>query len=97
MDPVQVLGERLTWLDKYLISVRKEWLDPCDHPTINTQPMECQQEPLMINLIKCLAEVHDYDIRLAALIESIIQILSELDQLCIAAYPALKTTLILEE
>ena len=56
---------------------------------VNTKPMEFQQEPLMVYLIKCLAEVHDYDICLTTLrIESIMHILSEMDQLCFTADPA---------
>ena len=60
--------------------------------------MEFQQEPLMISLIKCLAEVHDYDIGLTTLlIKSVIKVLCELDQLCFAADPASEAMLILEE
>ena len=51
----------------------------------------------MINLIKCLAEVHDYGISLATLLKSVIKVLCELDQLCFAADPALEAMLILEE
>ena len=52
----------------------------------------------MINLIKCLAEVHDYDIGLTTLlIKSVIKVLCELDQPCFAADPASEAMLILEE
>ena len=53
----------------------------------------------MINFIKCLAEIHDYDVRLASLVTGVIQIprLSELNKLSYTAYTITKTMLILEE
>ena len=60
--------------------------------------MEFQQELLMINFIKCLADVHDYDISVATLlVKSVIKVLCELDQLCFAANSASAAMLILEE
>ena len=44
-----------------------------------TESMELQQKPLVVNFIKCLAEVHDFDISLSSLVQGVIQVLSELD------------------
>ena len=44
-----------------------------------TESMELQQKPLVVNFIKCLAEVYDYDISLFSLVQGVIQVLSELD------------------
>ena len=53
MGLVQILGERLTGLDKNLIFHHPEQhTEFCDHPTVNTQPVESQQEPLMVYLVK---------------------------------------------
>ena len=60
--------------------------------------MEFQQEPLIINLIKSLTQVHDYNISLTTLlVKSGIKVLCELNQLCFEASPAPEAMLILEE
>ena len=57
----------------------------CDLPDMKdliheiTVVLELQQKPLMVNFIKCLAEVHDYDIGLSSLAQGVIQVLRELD------------------
>ena len=43
--------------------------------------MELQQQPMMIDLIKGFAEVHDNDIILTTIIKSIGKVLDELDKL----------------
>ena len=60
--------------------------------------MMFQHELLIINLIKCLGDVHDFDISLATLlVKSVIKVFCELDQLCYAATSASAAMPILEE
>ena len=72
-------------------------MDPCDDNGVNAESMELQQKPLMVNLIKGLAKVHDYHICLSLLVECVIEVLCELNQLGLAAYSAPKSMLILKK
>ena len=51
--------------------------------------MELKQKPLLVNFIKCLAEVHGYDISLSSLVQGVMQDLlcfcSVLCLLCLCA------------
>ena len=58
--------------------------------------MELQQKPLKVNFIKCLAKVHDYDIRLSSLVQGVIQVLSELDKLGLTTDPTPKPMLVMK-
>ena len=55
----------------WVLSERNDWIHVIT-PFVNTQSTEFQQEPLMIYFVKHLAKVHDYDISLVALVESIV-------------------------
>ena len=44
-----------------------------------TKSMGLQQKPLLVNFIKCLNEVHDYDTSLSSLVQGVMQVLRELD------------------
>ena len=107
MDPALILGEHLTKQDKHpmfhhleqhTVICLKGMTGSMPSPRVDTQPMEFQQEPLMINLINCLTENHDYDMSLSTFfVYIIIEVLGELDQLCFAANLASEAMLILEE
>ena len=49
-------------------------------PLVDNKSMEFEQEPLMINFIRDLAEIHDYDVSLASLVKGVIQTLCELNK-----------------
>ena len=70
--------------------------DPCNHSCVYTQSMELQQKPLMVNCIKCLAEVHDYDIILSSLVQGVIQVLRKLDELGLTTDPTPKPMLVVK-
>ena len=72
-------------------------MDPADNLVVNAESMELQQKPLVADLVKGLAEVHDYYISLAFLIKRVVEILCKLNELSLAAYSASETMLILEE
>ena len=61
---------------------------------VDTESMEFVQEPLMINFIKGLVEIHDYDVSLASPVMGVIQIPSELS---FTAKTTMKTMLIFKE
>ena len=50
----------------------------------------------MVNFIKCLAEVHDYDINLSSLVQGVMQVLSELDKLGLTTDPTPKPMLVVK-
>ena len=51
----------------------------------------------MVNFIKGLAEVHDYyDISLFSLVQGVIQVLSELDKLCLTTDTTPKPMLVVK-
>ena len=50
----------------------------------------------MVNFIKCLAEVHDYDSSLFSLVQGVIQVLSELDKLGLTTDPTAKPMLVVK-
>ena len=61
-------------------------LDLADDLVVNAESMVLLQEPLMINRIKSLAEVHDYLIGLSFLVSCVEEILCKLNELGLAAY-----------
>ena len=59
INPVQILGEHLTRLSMGLTvhrqahrTIWKEWLDPCDHPIVDTHSMEFQSVPSEREVLK---------------------------------------------
>ena len=104
MDPVLTLEERLTRQDRHLI-FRHQGRHTHFCLKGKTGSMRLPHglylaygvSAIAFDGLPCqmLAEIHDYDISLTTLvIESIIQILSELDQMCFTADPAPEAMLI---
>ena len=56
-------------------------LDLADDLVVNAESMELLQEPLIINRIKSLAEVHDYHTGLSFLVQCVEEILCWVSQL----------------
>ena len=65
--------------------------------TVKAYATELQQQPLMVNFIKCFAQVHHNHIGLATVIEGISELFNKLGKLSFAAKLATKRILIWEK